>query len=404
MREHIIIMLLGMLPFMMVLGNSMLIPILPEFGQALEITAAQTSFILSIFNIPAAIIIPIVGFLSDRYDRKTFILWSLLLLIIGGAICFFSGFVNKSIAFWTLLAGRLVQGLGTGGISSLAMSLAGDMFTAEKRDRALAVLEVFNGTAKVAAPILGALLALVAWYFPFILFPIIGTLLLFFILFFIKTSPSGEEKISLHEYVQRIADVLKVQKVRLLSLYLYGGTSMFLLFGLLYYLAYLIEELYHIDGFFKGFVYSFPLGALSISSYWTGKRLDYVKNRFLFLLVGMFMTFLSFFSFLIFQQFSLFLFFITISFGGLGFVLPVINSLIISSVDDAERGIVVSLYGMARFLGVALGPVVFSLWIGNEQLLFKLLFFMLSLVQCLLLYVFKNNWKIVCSKMWRNLQ
>jgi len=131
MREHIIIMLLGMLPFMMVLGNSMLIPILPEFGQALEITAAQTSFILSIFNIPAAIIIPIVGFLSDRYGRKTFILWSLLLLIIGGAICFFSGFVNKSIAFWTLLAGRLVQGLGTGGISSLAMSLAGDMFTAK---------------------------------------------------------------------------------------------------------------------------------------------------------------------------------------------------------------------------------------------------------------------------------
>jgi uncharacterized membrane protein len=45
-----------------------------------------------------------------------------------------------------------------------------------------------------------------------------------------------------------------------------------LVFGVLFFLSYYIEEVFQIDGFFKGFTFLFPLGAMALSSYWTGKE------------------------------------------------------------------------------------------------------------------------------------
>ena len=289
--------------------------------------------------------------------------------------------------------GRILQGIGAGGTSPLAMSLAGDLFQGEMRAKTLAVLEVFNGTAKIAAPVLGAFMALAAWFAPFSLFPILGAALFLFILTFVKTAPSGKDALSFCQYAKRVFLVFNQQKAYLFPLYLLGGTGMFLLFGMLYDLAYFIEDLYQIDGFFKGFVYSFPLGALTISSSWTGKRLKSLKSNLHYLMAGMVLMFCSFIGLLIFQNFPFFLFFLTIAVGGLGFMLPPINTLITSSVNDMERGIVVSLYGMARFLGVALGPVVFGLLIYNRQFLFSFCFLLLLISQSIFLFVFRGEWE-----------
>lgn len=393
MKNRFIILSLGMLPFIMVLGNSMFIPILPEFSNALQISATQTSLLLSFFNIPAALVIPIAGFLSDRFGRKTIILWSLAFMIAGGSICFASGYLANRYAYEGLLFGRILQGIGAGGTSPLAMSLAGDLFQGEMRAKTLAVLEVFNGTAKIVAPVLGAFMALAAWFAPFSLFPILGAALFLFILTFVKTAPSGKDALSFCQYAKRVFLVFDQQKAYLFPLYLLGGTGMFLLFGMLYDLAYFIEDLYQIDGFFKGFVYSFPLGALTISSSWTGKRLKSLKSNLHYLMAGMVLMFCSFIGLLIFQSFPFFLFFLTIAVGGLGFMLPPINTLITSSVNDMERGIVVSLYGMARFLGVALGPVVFGLLIYNRQFLFSFCFLLLLISQSIFLFVFRGEWE-----------
>lgn len=61
---------LGAVPFIMVLGNSMLIPVLPEMQKQLGITQFQTSLVISMFSIPAGLAIPFAGFLSDRLGRK----------------------------------------------------------------------------------------------------------------------------------------------------------------------------------------------------------------------------------------------------------------------------------------------------------------------------------------------
>ena len=80
------ILAIGSIPLIMTLGNSMLIPILQPMQNSLGISEFQASLTITVFSIAAAIFIPILGYLSDRFSRKVIILPSLILYGIGGLI------------------------------------------------------------------------------------------------------------------------------------------------------------------------------------------------------------------------------------------------------------------------------------------------------------------------------
>ena len=98
---------LASVPVVLVLGNSMLVPILPTMERKLGITNFQSSLVITLFSISAAIFIPISGYLSDRLSRKAVIIPSLILY--GGA-----GILAGLGAVWhsygVLIAARALQG------------------------------------------------------------------------------------------------------------------------------------------------------------------------------------------------------------------------------------------------------------------------------------------------------
>ena len=49
-------------PFLMVLGNSMLIPVLPQMKAALSLSQVQVGLVITLFSVPAGVIIPLFGF------------------------------------------------------------------------------------------------------------------------------------------------------------------------------------------------------------------------------------------------------------------------------------------------------------------------------------------------------
>ena len=77
---------LASIPLIMTLGNSMLIPILPLMEKNLDITTVQSSYIITLYSIVAIVLIPIAGYLSDRFGRKIVILPSLIIAGIGGLV------------------------------------------------------------------------------------------------------------------------------------------------------------------------------------------------------------------------------------------------------------------------------------------------------------------------------
>lgn len=357
---------LGSVPLIMVLGNSMLIPILPTMQDQLHISKFQASLVITLFSVPAGIIIPLAGFLSDRFNRKVVIIPSLVLYAAGGLI---AGIAAMLLAkpYTVIMMGRILQGLGAAGTAPIAMALAGDIFQGGARSKALGLIEASNGLGKVLSPILGVLIAMITWYAVFLAFPILCIPSALAIWFFTKESKKTAKPKKFEEYFQSLKTIFKREWKWLLTAYFAGASALFILFGVLFYLSQILEEKYQIDGLLKGGILAIPLLAMSTTSYITGAKIKKQKALMKTLIVtGMLSIGVPLAVAAIVRNAYILLGLLVITGIGTGLVLPCLNMLITSAVSKEERGIVTSLYGSVRFLGVAIGPPVFT-WLMEQS-------------------------------------
>lgn len=233
-------------PLVLVLGNSMFVPILPEVKRHLHLTQLQTSLIITLFSVSAGLIIPIAGYLSDRFGRKAIIIPS---LIIYGAAGIVTGLGALWESYGILIGFRAVQGLGAAGTASIAMALVGDLYKDAQESQALGLIEASNGSGKVISPILGSALALLTWTAPFFAFPVFCALSLVAVIFLIKEPERKQKPQPLKTYIQNIGQIFKQQGRWLVPAFFAGALSLFILFGILFYLSDILEEKpYHLKG------------------------------------------------------------------------------------------------------------------------------------------------------------
>lgn len=99
------------IPLIMTLGNSMLIPVLPKLEEKVGITSFQSSMIITSYSVAAIFLIPVAGYLSDRFGRKMVILPSLIFALIGGLIAGFASWKMED-PYTMIIVGRIIQGIG----------------------------------------------------------------------------------------------------------------------------------------------------------------------------------------------------------------------------------------------------------------------------------------------------
>jgi MFS transporter, ACDE family, multidrug resistance protein len=358
----LLIIILSLVPLLMVLGNSVLIPGMPEMQSKMHVTKFQVSLLITLFSVPAGIVIPFAGFLSDRIGRKWVIVPSMLLFGIGGVI---AGFASWWVAkpYTLVLVGRVIQGIGASGTAPIAMAFLGDLFQGELRSKALGVNEAGNAFGKVISPILGAAVALIAWFAVFFVFPVLCVPLAAAVWWLVPEKKKSKAKTqSVKEYLKSLAAVAKREGRWLSVAYLCGATALFTLFGVLFYLSDLLESKYKMDGLIKGMVLSIPLLVLSTTSYITGALIKKKKILMKWLLVTGFVILAASVLTATWLAKNAWLLVGLMSVGaiGTGLVLPCLNMLITSAVQQENRGVVTSFYGSVRFLGVAFGPPVFT--------------------------------------------
>lgn len=363
--------LLSAVPFIMVLGNSMLIPVLPQIKEALDLTSVQASLLITLFSVPAGLVIPVAGMLADRFGRKAVIIPGLLLYGAGGIVAGLAATLAAKPYPW-ILAGRILQGIGAAGTAPIAMALAGDLFSRRKRSRALGVLEAANGVGKVLSPIFGALLALLAWYALFFAFPALCIPAAVGIGLWVRETHKKADAPSMGRYKRDMARIWKRQRHWLLVAFLAGAVTLFTLFGTLVYLSEILEDRYRIDGVKKGFVLAIPLLAMSATAYGTGVLLQRRARLLKPLIVGgLFLLGVATAVAPLLTSGPWLVAVLSASAMGAGLVLPCLNLLITSAVGPQERGLVTALYGSVRFLGVAAGPPVFGALLKWKILLFE---------------------------------
>jgi len=348
-------------PLIMVLGNSMLIPVLPALKKAFGISAFQTGLVITLFSVPAGLSIPVTGLLADRFGRRAVLVPALGLYALGGLAAGLSWLLLKEKAFPYLLLSRVFQGIGAAGTAPVAMALVGDLFGGGGRGRALGVLEAANGTGKILSPVLGAAAGIAGWFYPFFIFPVLVLPLLLAVLFLVAEPPATRQPPNLRDYWLVFRALLSRKGLTLAGAFFAGMTVLLILFGLLFFLSEHIEASLKIGGVPKGLLLAVPVAFTSAVSYLTGrmikKRLNLmpaVVTAGLLLLAGALVFFIFF------RGTVLFFAGISLVGTGAGLALPSLNTLVTSSVGPDARGITTALYGGVRFLGVAAGPPLFA--------------------------------------------
>ncbi|MBB2933007.1 EmrB/QacA subfamily drug resistance transporter [Amycolatopsis bartoniae] len=110
---------------------------------------SEQAWATTAYLITATIATPLYGKLSDIYGRKPFFLAAIALFVIGSAACTFSTSMYELAAF------RAFQGLGAGGLMSLAMTIIGDIVPPRERVRYQGYFMMVFGSATVLGPVLG---------------------------------------------------------------------------------------------------------------------------------------------------------------------------------------------------------------------------------------------------------
>jgi ACDE family multidrug resistance protein len=362
---------LSTVPLVLVLGNSMLVPILPTLKKELGISQFQSSLVISLFSISAALIIPIAGYLSDRFSRKAVMIPA---LIVYGGAGILAGFAAVWDSYGLLIGARAIQGIGAAGTAPIAMALVGDLYKGAQESQALGLVEASNGAGKVVSPILGSLLALLVWYAAFFAFPAFCALSLLAVLFLLKEPKRKEPPPPLKQYMQSIRRIFAKEGRWLISSFFSGSLALFILFGVLFFLSDILEKPpYSIIGVRKGFVLAIPLFGMVTTAYLTGSliRKNGVLMRWL-MNIGLALMVISL-ALAIWFNSNLYVFIglLTVSSIGTGLLLPCLNTMITGAIEKAERGMITSLYSSLRFFGVAFGPPLFGWLMGiSHQLVF----------------------------------
>jgi EmrB/QacA subfamily drug resistance transporter len=105
------------------------------------------------FLITATISTPLYGKLSDLYGRRPFYLGAISIFVIGSMLC------GMAQSMYELAAFRALQGIGAGGLMSLALAIIGDIVPPRERARYQSMFLAVFGTSSVAGPLIGGFFA-----------------------------------------------------------------------------------------------------------------------------------------------------------------------------------------------------------------------------------------------------
>ncbi|MDR3572424.1 MAG: DHA2 family efflux MFS transporter permease subunit [Anaerolineaceae bacterium] len=136
-----------------------------EFGGSIN----ESQWIISVYVMAMGIIMPLAGFLADRFGSKLVYLAGLGLFAVGSLLC------GLSTSLYMLVAFRVIQGIGGGIAMPLGVSLLLQAFPKEEQGTALGYYGIAALVAPALGPILGGwLVNLNLWRVIFFINPPIG--------------------------------------------------------------------------------------------------------------------------------------------------------------------------------------------------------------------------------------
>lgn len=332
---------------MAIIGIVSVTPSLPYIAKDLNVSPDKIGLVVSLFALPGIILTPVYGILADKFGRKKVLIPSLIMFGIFGTAGFFVRDFNL------LLIVRFLSGMGAASLGALNLTLIGDLFAEEKRQKIVGYNNSALNLGTTIVPIIGGMLAKIHWNYVFLL-PILAIMLALWMMYAFE-EPKSREKNSL-SYFKGFINTLKNYRISII--FLTNLLMYIILFGSLWtYIPFLIERKFLSSSFINGLVLSGMSLAASIISIFFGKISSKHSPGRLFAVSFMLVS-ISLVMVTIIPEWYL-LFIPMFLFGaGFGIILPNIQSLVIILAPANQRGVIVSLNRTITLLGQFLGPVI----------------------------------------------
>lgn len=134
---------------------------------------SMMNWVFSIYLLMGAVSTPIYGKLADRIGRKPIMMTGVILFILGSFCC------SLAPSMPVLIMARFLQGIGSGAILPISMTIIADIYPVEKRANIIGVNNMAWGIASIIAPLIGGILVeYVSWHWVFLINVPVGFIVL----------------------------------------------------------------------------------------------------------------------------------------------------------------------------------------------------------------------------------
>src|SRR6185437_3871481 len=135
---------------------------------------SHLAWVVTAYLLASTVSTPLWGKLGDQYGRKTFFQASIVIFVVGSALCGLSHTMTELIVF------RALQGLGGGGLMVGAQTIIGDVVSPRDRGRYMGLFGAMFAVATVIGPLIGGLcVTYLSWRWVFYINLPLGILALF---------------------------------------------------------------------------------------------------------------------------------------------------------------------------------------------------------------------------------
>ena len=114
---------------------------------------SQFPWLFSVYLLAQAVSVPIYGKVSDLVGRKPVMLLGVGLFVLGSLLCGLAWSMGSLVAF------RLVQGLGAGAVQPVGMTIVGDIYSVAERAKVQGYIAAVWAISSLVGPTLGGVFA-----------------------------------------------------------------------------------------------------------------------------------------------------------------------------------------------------------------------------------------------------